>query len=186
MAYPKSRSEAKSVGESFYYTGKQCKNGHIALRHTSKGTCTECNKMIYERDKENILAKAREDYKRNPDPIKKRAREYRKENPEIIKERKRKYYEENKEKSFAIAADRRAMKKQRVPVWAKDSEWHQFALLETYKLARLRGKLTGTTWHVDHIIPLINDKVCGLHVIENLQVITAEENLRKGNRFEIE
>lgn len=40
--------------------------------------------------------------------------------------------------------------------------------------------------HVDHVIPLKGELVSGLHVHNNLQYLTPEENIRKSNSFSID
>jgi hypothetical protein len=44
-------------------------------------------------------------------------------------------------------------------------------------------RATGQDTHVDHIIPIRAKLACGLTCPSNLQIITAEEDLDKGNEF---
>ena len=47
-----------------------------------------------------------------------------------------------------------------------------------------RLNLAGGDFVVDHIIPIQNQLVCGLHVPWNLNLITRGENSAKGNSFD--
>ena len=61
-------------------------------------------------------------------------------------------------------------------------EFNAFAIKELYDLRRLRSNLLGITFHVDHIVPLVSDKVCGLHTFANMQLLEGRANKSKGNR----
>lgn len=64
----------------------------------------------------------------------------------------------------------RAAKLERTPSWANISSIKRF-----YDNCQVG-------MHVDHIVPLQGELVCGLHVENNLQYLTAKENCSKGNR----
>jgi 5-methylcytosine-specific restriction endonuclease McrA len=72
-------------------------------------------------------------------------------------------------------------RKARTPGWAELD-----AIKEVYREAARVTRETGIKHHVDHIIPLKGKMVSGLHVLANLQILSAEENLRKKNHFDME
>jgi hypothetical protein len=56
-------------------------------------------------------------------------------------------------------------------------KWANLERIREVYASRIPGE------HVDHIIPIRGETVCGLHVENNLRVISAEENLRKSNKL---
>lgn len=70
----------------------------------------------------------------------------------------------------AYLASRKARVKQATPSWANLTEIRDFY----YNCPE--------GYHVDHILPLNGKDVSGLHTMENLQYLSATENLRKSNK----
>jgi len=87
------------------------------------------------------------------------------------------YRKRNAWRQLAHVRTRQASKLKATPEWA-----NRFFMEEAYHLARIRTDMLGFPWDVDHIVPLKNPIVCGLHVEHNLQVIPELENIKKGNR----
>ncbi len=75
------------------------------------------------------------------------------------------------------ATERQNRIKIATPQWAD-----QNLIREFYDLADKLTKETGVVHEVDHIIPIRGKFVSGLHVQNNLQVITRTLNREKGNR----
>ena len=128
--------------------------------------CLICSKLDYKERSEY--------YKEYREENKEKAKEYREENKEKTKEYNSKYYQEHKKEDLARQAKHRASKLQRTPVWNN---------LQEIKEIYLRCP---EGYHVDHEIPLQGKLVSGLHVPENLQYLTAKENLSKSNKYKVE
>ena len=113
-------------------------------------------------------AKKKEYRKTNPLMMNKWSRE----NPEKKKELNRRWKQENKGKVTASTVARNAIKLKATPKWAN---------LERIEQLYIEAANLGMV--VDHIIPLRHPLVCGLHVENNLQLLTKSENCRKSNKF---
>ena len=119
-----------------------------------------------------MLAVSRRYRAKNVEKCRARTNVWRQENAEYCRKRSRLYSKENRPYFRAQMALRKARLLQATPKWAD------------LKAIEVIYQQCPPGFHVDHIIPLLNPKVCGLHVPWNLQHLTATENLSKGNRFE--
>lgn len=129
-------------------------------------------------NKEKISERMKAYVKANAKTVSIRRKAHRVKNSEAITAYDKQYRKANKPRILRIGAKRRAAKLGATVAWADMEKIQQF-YVEAQRLTRE----TGTTYHVDHIVPLISRMVCGLHCEANLQVITAFENISKLNRY---
>ena len=107
-------------------------------------------------------------------------------NPEFVAaENKRisEWAKNNKPKRAAMAEKRRFSLLNATPDWLTAVQKAQIA--EFYEIAEALNMQTGIKHHVDHIVPLKGKNVTGFHVPWNLQILTATQNISKGNRYEL-
>jgi len=117
-------------------------------------------------------AKARAWAVANPERALERKREWRKANNDHNNAYQREWIKRNKGTKNAATARRAASRILATPKWVTKAEIRQI-----YKDAASRGL------HVDHIVPLRSEIVCGLHVPWNLQLLTEKENREKSNKI---
>jgi len=68
----------------------------------------------------------------------------------------------------------------RSAAWANVSHMALF-----YEVAQLLKEITGERQSVDHIIPLQGDNISGLHVENNLLVMSLVDNISKGKKIDL-
>jgi hypothetical protein len=206
------RKEAKSQGFKHYFTGKVCSNGHLDKRLITNSGCMACRKANnlkhYPKNKEKISKRHKNYRKVNKEILLEREEKYRKTHKLQIKESNRKYNSKNKvirakklkeynvknaEKIKLIqlnyrksnidkvkfwASNYRARKRKSLPLWANLDNIKEFY------------KNCPNGYEVDHVVPLkgFNREgvhvVCGLHVENNLQYLTPQENRSKNKYYD--
>ena len=177
----------------------ECKRGNVAERSKSGHClCVDCLKFraAYRKvnprteyqakwraaNKEKSCAYSKKWADANKDRRRQIENSWKSANPEKVKEYNkkagRKWAKNNKGKRNAIDMKRKASLINRTPAWA-DAEKIKSFYIEASKMS----KYTGVPHEVDHIIPLQGRIVSGLHVPNNLQVITRSENRSKQNSY---
>lgn len=198
-----SRAEAKSSGIAHYFTGKPCKNGHIAARFTSTCACTECNSERsiqkaewYKSNRRKVLERAKRNYEDNREKKIKAACMYQKRNLRKIIEAR----------SVRIQSDPVYALKERVRCLIKECiknsgsekksctseilgcDTKEFKRYIELQFTKGMGWHNMGQWHLDHIVPISSaeteEDVIALNHHTNLRPLWASENLRKSNKME--
>lgn len=198
-----SRQDARQAGLVRFFTGQQCKRGHIAERFVSDGTCVSCRAerslARYHADKETWQAREKAWRTENADKKREYLKKWRSDNPEKVcsygvtqrekqasdygTNRVRRWRKENRElvrfHSLFYGNLRRAALLCRTPAWSDLN-----AIEEVYRDAA-EFRQAGIDVDVDHVIPLQGKLVSGLHVPNNLRVCLSSNNRSKSNHFQI-
>lgn len=95
-----SRDAARSNGQSFFYTGKPCQNGHTDFRYVCNTVCVSCgkeNRQKYRLSANPEVRKRKRErsriyYSENKDRIKQRTRTWKENFPERASENGKKYH----------------------------------------------------------------------------------------------
>lgn len=157
---------------------------HTAKRNSDglEGKCKSCKsqyrKSQYLKRRDEELAINRKWKSENKDRYDEICKEWYYRNKEYHNALTRKHYKENKSLYRAKDAKYRASKLKATPLWADLEQ-----IKRIYVACAKVSERTGVEHHVDHIIPLQGENVCGLHVERNLAIIPAKMNLEKSNSF---
>ncbi len=146
-----------------------------AAKDNKDSYCKPCRaafkKAYYDKNKDEINRKHYEWFKSLPAD---RQKPYR----ESAKKNRPRY----RVKANAREAARRFRKHGATPNWLTLRQKQEIE--DLFWLAKDLKSVSGQEYHVDHIVPLNNENICGLHVPWNLQILPADMNISKSNKIE--
>lgn len=154
-----SRAQAIENGLLTYFTGKQCKNGHIADRLVSNRMCVLCRSeyvvRYYLENRDAALERDRRYYLENRTAVLERQSNYREQNKDAIAEKNSRYRKENPE--AVRESGRKHYRKNRATVLVKQRKYSQQnpdKSVAKRSLRRSRGRKAVPKWfdEFDHFV----------------------------------
>lgn len=178
----KKKSAERRALRSLDPSAREARRAYEKERYSDPVERENRNAYLRERNKRPDVQQKRKEHKNRPE-VKQRARELEKigVRAEKIKKSRKEYRQKNKAKLLSDTRCRQLRLRQ-----GNLSQLFKKDLDEIYRTRDRVSTETGVAHHADHMIPLNNPIVCGLHVPWNMRVITAEENLRKGNKLDLD
>lgn len=198
----RTRKEAIEAGEVRYFTGIECKRGHISERFSKSAKCLSCHyennppKGFYGKSEEHKreLARSRSSrwYKENKDLVKERASRWKKENPDKVAKSRRREADKAKTdpRRISIRFMRDSLRRTMKSKTGSTIEligYSRRELIEHLE-AQFRDGMSWDNygkWEIDHKIPLswfvwagVNDPKV-VNKLRNLQPLWSKENKGK-------
>lgn len=139
-----------------------------------RAECKSCQREYYLANRETVLARSKAYREAHPE-LAEYWKAYYVSNKNTVRARQKTYYKNNQHKFLAYSKKRKTQTLQALPAWQSPVELEAYYYMAT---KFLEG------YHVDHDIPLQGKLACGLHVLENLRLLPASENISKHNKFQ--
>ena len=177
--YPTRCKDARALGSKYYFTGKPCPVGHIALRWTSTQGCVQCAKrhqvrfLSTEAGRASVRATQKKYYHANKEKRRRALLRWQQKNREHCRAKCREWAKTEFGRRWRLVHEA----KRRKAVIRARTAFGQEGVKEFYASAKRLGL------QVDHIVPIRHPLVCGLHNIFNLQMLPAGQNISKHNRW---